>query len=116
MVMRPDHAHDFYLIGYIEFKEDGVLFQEQNNIKEDDDVDVERQDVKGSAKRSAWARMINKVYGINPLICNRCGSVMQIVAFIMESDQIDRIMQHLKKQGRAPPPIFAQQNIMLYPI
>ncbi len=28
-------------------------------------IDVERQDVKGSAKRSAWARLINKVYGIN---------------------------------------------------
>ena len=79
--------------------------EEQANIIEEDDVDVEKQDVKGSAKRSAWARLINKVYGINPLICEKCGSDMRIVAFIMEPEQIDRIMQHLIKQGRAPPAI-----------
>ena len=45
---------------------------------------------------------MNKV-GINPLICEKCGSDMRIVAFIMDQEQIDRIMQHLKKQSRAPP-------------
>ncbi len=49
---------------------------------------------------------MNKV-GINPLICEKCGSDMRIVAFIMEPEQIDRIMQHLIKQGRAPPVIAA---------
>jgi hypothetical protein len=68
--------------------------EEQNNIK-DNDVEVERQDVKGNAKRSAWARLINKVYGINPLIYNRCGSEMRIIAFVMDPEQIDRIMKHL---------------------
>ena len=85
--------------------------EEQDNIKEDGDVDVERQDVKGSAKRSAWARMINKVYGINPLICEKCGSAMQIVAFIMDPEQIDRIMQHLINKGRAPPGIVESSAI-----
>ncbi len=28
---------------------------------------------------------------------------MRIVAFIMDPEQIDRIMKHLIKQGRAPP-------------
>ena len=79
--------------------------EEQANIIEEDDVDVEKQDVKGSAKRSAWARLINKVYGINPLICEKCGSEMRIVAFIMDPEQIDRIMQHLINKGRAPPGI-----------
>ena len=77
---------------------------EQNNIK-DNDVEVESQNVKGSAKRSAWARLIKKVYGINPLICEKCGSEMRIVAFIMDPEQIDRIMQHLINKGRAPPGI-----------
>ena len=30
---------------------------------------------------------------------------MRIVAFIMEPEQIDRIMQYLIKKGRAPPGI-----------
>ncbi len=85
-----------------------AIKQEEKDAAEvSNDIEVQSQDVKGSAKRSAWARLINKVYGINPLICEKCGSEMSIVAFIMEPEQIDRIMQHLKKQGRAPPPIFA---------
>jgi len=74
--------------------------EEQDTVKKDVDIEVENQDVKGSAKRSAWARLINKVYGINPLICKKCGFEMLIVSFIMDSEQIDRIIQHLIKQGR----------------
>ncbi len=85
--------------------------EEQNTTKVEDDTEVQSQDVKGSAKRSAWARLINKVYGINPLICDKCGSEMRIVAFIMDPEQIDRIMHHLKKQGRAPPGIAKSYTI-----
>ena len=85
--------------------------KEQNTAEVADDIEVQSQEVKGSAKRSAWARLINKVYGINPLICEKCGSEMQIVAFIVESEQIDRIIQHLIKQGRAPPEIAQSSSI-----
>ncbi len=85
--------------------------EEQNTAEVADDVEVQNKDVKGSAKRSAWARLINKVYGINPLICEKCGSDMRIVAFIMEPEQIDRIMHHLIKQGRAPPAIAKYSTI-----
>ncbi len=75
--------------------------EEQETSKVEDDTEVQRQDIKkGSAERSAWARLINKVYGINPLICEKCGSDMCIVAFIMDLEQIDKIIKHLKKQGR----------------
>ena len=77
--------------------------EEWDVVKEDDNIEVERQEVKGGAKRSAWARLINKVYGINPLTCEKCGSEMLIVSFIKEPEQIDKIMHHLKKQGRSPP-------------
>jgi len=40
-----------------------------------------------------------------PLICEKCGSEMRIVSFIMEPEQIDRIMQCLINKGRAPPVI-----------
>jgi hypothetical protein len=76
----------------------------QDSFKEED-AEVQIKDVKGGVKRSAWARLIKKVYGINPLICEKCGSEMQIVAFIIEPEKIDRIIQHLKKQGRVPPDI-----------
>ncbi len=74
-------------------------------IKDDEAIAVDRQEVKGGAKRSSWARLINKVYGINPLICEKCGFEMSIVAFIMDPEQIDRLMKPLIKIGRAPPGI-----------
>jgi hypothetical protein len=83
-----------------------TIKQEEKDVAEvEDDKGVQSQDIKGNAKRSAWARLINKVYDINPLICGECGSEMRIVAFIMDPEQIDRIMKHLIKQGRAPPGI-----------
>jgi hypothetical protein len=82
--------------------------QEVNETIKDDgeDIATERQEVNSIAKRSAWARLIKKVYGIDPLICEKCGSEMLIVAFIMEPEQIEKIMQHLINKSRAPPPIF----------
>ncbi len=90
-----------------------VKKQEEQDIGEEDDaeVKVERQDLKGSSKRSAWARLIKKVYGIDPLICEKCGSEMRIVAFIMDPEQIDRIIQHLINKGRAPPGVSDYSTI-----
>jgi len=65
----------------------------------------------GEAKKSAGARLINKVYGINLLICEKCGFEMRIVSFIMDPEQIDRIVHHLIKQGRAPPGIVESSAI-----
>ncbi|MCC6351506.1 MAG: hypothetical protein IT202_03250, partial [Fimbriimonadaceae bacterium] len=33
-------------------------------------------------QRRAWARLIQKVYEVNPLLCPRCGSEMKVVAVI----------------------------------
>ena len=72
--------------------------QEEQDIVEDD-TGLESEKIKGKAKCSAWARLINKVYGINALICGKCGSEMRIVSFIMEPEQIYKIMEHRKKKG-----------------
>ena len=42
------------------------------------------QGIPGCQKRSAWAHLIKKVYGIGPLICKKCGSPMRIAAFITD--------------------------------
>ncbi len=41
--------------------------EEQNTAEVEDAAEIQNQDVKVSAKRSAWARLIKKVYGINLL-------------------------------------------------
>ena len=46
----------------------------------------------GGIKIGAWARMIKRVYGIDPLTCPHCSSTMSVIAFINE---IERILRHL---------------------
>ena len=53
--------------------------------------------------RSAWARLIAKVYEVDPLRCARCGSKMRVMAVITDPQQVRRILRHLVKTGAAPP-------------
>jgi hypothetical protein len=81
-----------------------------------------------AACRSAWARLIAKVYEIDlsggspgpagalarreggrvadsesPLLCPRCGSEMRLIAVITDPAEVRTILRHLLKIGRAPP-------------
>ena len=60
---------------------------------------------------SSWARLLRRVFEVDPLTCPSCGAEMKIVAVITEVPVIDGIVRHLKKTGRkdpfearAPPP------------
>ena len=54
-------------------------------------------------QKSAWTRLIKKVYGVDPLTCPCCGSPMEIIAIIMEPAETEKILKHLVKIGRSPP-------------
>ncbi len=56
-----------------------------------------------SESRAAWARLIAKVYEVNPLECVKCGSPMKILAVITDPEEIKKILRHLVKISRAPP-------------
>ena len=49
-----------------------------------------------------WARLIQKVYEVDPLECASCGSNMRIITFIEYTDVIERILKHLNVWD--PPP------------
>jgi hypothetical protein len=55
------------------------------------------------ACRSAWARLITKVYEVDPLVCPRCGNRMDLIAVITDPPEVRKILRHLLKIGRAPP-------------
>jgi hypothetical protein len=71
--------------------------------------------VSHAACRSAWVRLIAKVYEINPLLCPRCGSEMRLIAVITDPwsgnrtdpAEVRTILRHLLKIGRAPPGLDA---------
>ena len=61
-------------------------------------------------RRQAWARMIRKVFEVDPLVCPRCGTEMEVVAWITQPSVVDAILRHRREHGlvspfeaRAPP-------------
>jgi len=57
--------------------------------------------------RSAWARLLAKVYEVDALRCRRCGSPMKVLAVITNPPEVRRILLHLIKTGVAPPGLEA---------
>ena len=61
--------------------------------------------------KSAWARLIHKVYEVGPLVCAKCGVPMHVIALIDDETVIRRILEHLglwaprkpRQNQRAPP-------------
>ena len=56
--------------------------------------------------RANWARLIKKIYEVDPLRCSRCGGTMRIISFIEDPAVIKKILQHLKLwevPKRSPP-------------
>jgi hypothetical protein len=60
-----------------------------------------------AALRRRWANLIRRVFEVDPLVCDRCGGQLRVVAFITEPRVITRILEHLRKRpplhNRAPP-------------
>jgi len=47
-------------------------------------------------RKAAWARLMQKVYEVDPLACVNCGSNVRFSAFIDDVDVVERILKHLK--------------------
>jgi len=45
--------------------------------------------------RRNWARLIQKIYEVDPLVCSRCQGSMRVIAFIEDEDVIKKILKHL---------------------
>jgi len=47
------------------------------------------------ACRRTWARLIEKVYLVSPLVCPQCRGPMKVIAFLEDPPVIHKILQHL---------------------
>jgi len=62
------------------------------------------------ALRKSWARLIQKIYEVDPLVCPKCQGVMRIISFIEDRQVIRDILTHLGLwlvRSRPPPKICA---------
>jgi hypothetical protein len=60
-----------------------------------------------------WARLIQNIYEIDPLICPKCKGIMRIISFIENQQTIRDILTHLGLwlvRSRPPPKIHAPPN------
>ena len=65
-------------------------------------------------RRRNWARLLKKVYEVDPLTCLRCGYQMEIIAFIEEGGVIRKILEHLglwERPQRSPPRRLLPQKL-----
>ena len=61
------------------------------------------EEITVDARKRAWARLLAKVYEVDPLVCPKCGAEMKVIAVIEDPDELKRILRHLIKIGRSPP-------------
>ncbi len=52
-------------------------------------------DMSSRESRQNWARLIQKVYEVDPLLCPKCQGTMKIISFIEELPLIEKILRHL---------------------
>jgi len=65
--------------------------------------------------RRNWARLLQKIYEVDPLVCPKCTGLMRTVAFIEHADVIRKILEHLGLWGsRCKPVPKANAPPMLY--
>jgi len=79
--------------------------RKKQGMKESEYVIEGDQYNKGANK--SWARLIQKIYEVDPLICPKCGGQMRIIAFIEDYGVVRKILDYLGiyefKRDRPPP-------------
>ena len=82
------------------WKDKHSSFAKTENLPGDKETDI---DVDSAESIASWARLIRKIYEVNPLVCKKCQSPMKVLAVITEPGEVKNILRHLMKTGKSPP-------------
>ena len=56
-----------------------------------------------------WARLISKVFHVDPLKCRKCGGPLEVIAYLHDQGAIRQILEHLclspPKWPKPPPTV-----------
>jgi len=55
--------------------------------------------------RLTWAKLIRRVYEVDPLLCPLCGAEMKILAFILDFGAAKAIRKSLELPAQEPEPL-----------
>jgi len=78
--------------GYYSNKSRGLRKKADNDQQVSDIVE---KDISKKQFRKSWARLIQKIYNVDPLCCPKCSGKMRIIAFIEDKVLIRKILKHL---------------------
>jgi hypothetical protein len=89
-------------------------WHEQHGINSSTDSPTEveqdlQDDVWSRLRKQSWARLLQKVYEVDPFVCPKCQGTMAVIAIIEEENELDKIIAWKLKQPqktesvRAPP-------------
>ena len=71
---------------------------------------VEDPDLSGDGTskeyKKNWARLIQKIYEVDPLSCPKCHGRMPIISFIENEEVIKKILKHLDLWKISPPELW----------
>ena len=72
---------------------------EENEVRSETEID--KENLKESFKKSSWARLLSKVFGVDVFKCE-CGSELKPVSAILKGDEIKRYLRHLGLDADPP--------------
>ena len=49
--------------------------------------------------RASWARLLRRIFEVDPLLCPRCGGALAVVAVLTDPKVVDRILRPLTERG-----------------
>ena len=53
-----------------------------------------------SPSRASWARLVRRIYEVDPLLCPRCSGPLSLVAVITDQKVVTAILRHLETHGQ----------------
>ena len=81
--------------GYYSNKARGIRKKKDVEIDEDEEKEHKRISIGRKRFLKSWARLIKKVYNVDPLVCSKCNGTMRIVSFVEDKKIIEKILKHL---------------------
>ena len=83
---------------------DGWKESHLEHVADEEKGDVSESEIPVALSgNSSWAKLIAKVYEVDPLVCRKCGGEMKVVAVIIDPVEVEKIRRHLVKTGKSPP-------------
>ena len=76
-------------------------------------------DESSKERRKNWARLIQKIYEVDPLTCPKCFGKMKVISVIEDEDVIKKILKHLglwQVKPRPPPKATRPTKVHEYSI